>query len=141
MINIVIDTNVIIAALRSRLGASFRLVELIGKGKFETFLSVPLALEYEAVSKRMLPELTALQDEDIDTLINYVCKVSQRMEIFFLWRPFLRDEKDDMVLELAIRSNCEFIVTHNLKDFGGVGRFGIEAITPKEFLKTIGELP
>ena len=61
-------------------------------------------------------------------------------EIFFLWRPFLKDPKDDMVLELAVEAEVEYIVTHNLKDFNGVEHFGIKAITPKEFLQIIGEI-
>ena len=61
--------------------------------------------------------------------------------IFFLWRPFLKDPKDDMVLELAVEAEVEYIVTHNLKDFHGAEHFGIKAITPKEFLRKIGEIP
>ena len=59
-------------------------------------------------------------------------------KIFFLWRPFLRDPDDDLVLELAVEAGCAYIVTHNLRDFEGVERFGLRAVTPKRFLDIIG---
>lgn len=138
MTNVVIDTNVLISALRSNRGASFKLISLIGTGKFDISLSVPLLIEYEAVSKRR--KFEELIDTDIDNLLNYLCKVADKRDIFFLWRPFLKDPKDDMVLELAVEAGCEFIITYNLDDFKGVEQFDVEAITPKQFLIKIGEL-
>jgi putative PIN family toxin of toxin-antitoxin system len=138
MINVVIDTNVLISALRSNRGASFKLISLIGTGKFDISLSVPLLIEYEAVSKRK--KFEHLIDVDIDDLLNYLCKVADKRDIFFLWRPFLKDPKDDMILELAVEAGCEYIITYNLDDFKGVEQFGVEAITPKKFLIKIGEL-
>ncbi|GAA5523001.1 putative toxin-antitoxin system toxin component, PIN family [Aliifodinibius salicampi] len=138
MINVVIDTNVLISALRSNRGASFKLISLIGTGKFDISLSVPLLLEYEAVSKRK--KFDHLIETDIDDLLNYLCNVADKRDIFFLWRPFLKDPKDDMILELAVEAGCEYIITYNLDDFKGVEQFGVEAITPKQFLIKIGEL-
>lgn len=138
MINVVIDTNVLISALRSNQGASYKLISLIGTGKFDISLSVPLLIEYEAVSKRK--KFEHLIDTDIDDLLNYLCKVADKRDIFFLWRPFLKDPKDDMILELAVEAGCEYIITYNLDDFKGIEQFGLEAITPKQFLIKIGEL-
>jgi len=138
MISVVIDTNVLISALRSNRGASFKLISLVGTGKFDISLSVPLIVEYEAVSKRKRFE--HLIDTDIDNLLNYLCKVADKRDIFFLWRPFLKDPKDDMVLELAVEADCEYIITYNLDDFKGIEQFGVEAITPKQFLIKINEL-
>ncbi|MCP9291137.1 putative toxin-antitoxin system toxin component, PIN family [Gracilimonas sediminicola] len=138
MLSVVIDTNVIISALRSNQGASFRLVSLIGTGKFNISLSVPLLLEYESVSKRK--RFGHLIDQDIDDFLNYLCKVADKRDIFFLWRPFLKDPKDDMILELAVEADCEYIITYNLGDFRGIDHFGLKALTPKEFLIKIGEL-
>ncbi|MDZ7693706.1 MAG: putative toxin-antitoxin system toxin component, PIN family [Balneolaceae bacterium] len=138
MINVVIDTNVLISALRSNRGASFKLISLVGTGKFDISLSVPLSIEYEAVSKR--EKFKYLIDTDIDDLLNYLCKVADKRDIFFLWRPFLKDPKDDKVLELAVEAGCEYIITYNLDDFKGIEQFGVEAITPKHFLIKIGEL-
>jgi predicted nucleic acid-binding protein len=64
--------------------------------------------------------------------------VSIRQAVFYLWRPFLRDPKDDMVLELAVAAGARFVVTHNKRHFDGTGRFGIEAVSPSELLKKLG---
>jgi putative PIN family toxin of toxin-antitoxin system len=134
---IVIDTNVLLAALRSRRGASFTLLSLVGGRRFEVNVSVPLVLEYEDAAKRMSREI-GLSHADIDDVLDYVCRVSRHRKIFFLWRPFLSDPKDDHILELAVESACDFIVTHNVRDFRGADRFGLRAVTPHEFLKLIG---
>ena len=140
MLEAVIDTNVLISALKSKRGASFRLLTLIGQNKFNVNLSVPLILEYEDVAKRLIGEI-ALNEEDINDILDYICSVSNRREIFYLWRPFLKDPKDDMVLELAVTSNCDMIITYNKKDFKGVEKyFGIRVLSPKELLFEIGEL-
>lgn len=136
---IVVDTNVIVAALRSRRGASHRLLRLIDRGKFEINISVPLVLEYEDAGKRIAKEVV-LRDEDIEDLVDYICKVANHHKVYYLWRPFLRDPKDDMVLELAVSGGCEIIVTYNVKDFEGVEAFGLKVMTAKEFLEQIGEL-
>ena len=140
MLEVVIDTNVLVSALKSKRGASFRLLTLIGQNKFNVNLSVPLILEYEDVAKRLIGEI-ALNEEDINDILDYICSVSNRREIFYLWRPFLKDPKDDMVLELAVTSNCDMIITYNKKDFKGVEKyFGIRVLSPKELLFEIGEL-
>jgi putative PIN family toxin of toxin-antitoxin system len=134
---IVIDTNVFVSALRSSQGASHRLLMLVGVADFEIALSVPLVLEYEDVAKRM-PESTGLSDGDVDDIIDYLCSVAHLQEIHFLWRPVLRDSRDDHVLELATEAGCAVVVTHNVRDFAGSERFGVTAITPREFLRSIG---
>lgn len=136
---IVIDTNVIIAGLRSRNGSAFRLLELVGSGQFNIHLSVPLVLEYEDVLLRQLPNLT-IDASDIQNFIDFHCAVASHHQIFFLWRPYLRDPKDDMVLELAVKAECDSVVTYNTRDFVGIEQFGINAITPAEFLDSIGAL-
>ena len=137
---IALDTNVLITALRSSLGASYKLLTLIGQTEaFEINLSVPLVLEYEEVTKRLSADI-GLTHEDIDDILDYLCTAANKRDIFFLWRPFLKDPKDDMVLELAVEASCDFIVTYNEKDFRGSETFGLEVITPKAFLQRIGEL-
>ena len=140
MRRIVIDTNVLVAALRSKRGASSLLMRLVGTGKFETHVSVPIVFEYEEVAKRTALEV-GMPIEAVDAVIDYLCKASVHREIHFLWRPYLRDMDDDFILELAVESQCDAIVTYNKRDFEGVDRFGLRAITPKEFLEEIGELP
>jgi putative PIN family toxin of toxin-antitoxin system len=134
---VVIDTSVFISALRSRRGASYRLLMLIGGKQFEIALSVPLVVEYEDAAKRM-PDATGLEPGEVDDVIDYLCSVAHLQEIHFLWRPALRDARDDHVLELAVEAGCRIIVTHNMKDFVEAERFGIEAVTPGEFLGRIG---
>lgn len=133
---IVMDTNVFISALRSRNGASFKLLEMVGTGRFDLILSVPLFLEYEDVSKRQSRSL-GLRHSDIDDILDYLCSAGELREIFFLWRPYLKDPLNDMVLEAAVESGCGYIVTHNIKDFAGVGRFGVKAIRPGAFLREL----
>ena len=133
---VVLDTNVFISALRSKRGASYQVLRQIGKEKFEIALSVPLVLEYEDVAKRQSRQI-GLTHSDIDDVLDFVCRVGQHHAIHFLWRPQLRDPEDDMVLELAVEAEADFIVTHDVRDFAGTERFGVRVITPQEFLETI----
>ena len=136
---IVADTNVFVTALRSQFSASYKLLSLIDKEKFKLNLSVPLALEYEAVAKRMIGEI-ALNEQEIDDILDFVISNSNQWDIYYLWRPQLKDPGDDMVLVLAVTANCNYIITYNVKDFKGIEKFGIEVITSKEFLEMVGEL-
>jgi len=136
---IVIDTNVIIAALRSKRGASSKLLSLFGTDLFDIHDSVPLVLEYEDVIQRQRASL-GLSNRDVSDFINSLCALAQHHEIYFLWRPFLSDANDELILELAVSAQCDYIVTHNLSDFKGIEKFGVKAITPREFLQIIGEV-
>ena len=137
---VVIDTNVLVSALRSRDGASFLLISLLGKDEtFDIYISVALILEYEDAAKRLLGKIEITEDV-INEVIDYICLIGKEQQVFFLWRPFLKDPGDDMVLELAVAAGCNFIITHNKKDFKNIEDFGIQAISPVEFLRTIGVL-
>ena len=133
MYRVVLDTSVFVAALRSRRGASFELISRVGAESFEVALSVPLVLEYEDALLRHLPE-SVFTEDDVRNLIDYVCDVAVQQEIFFLWRPFLSDPKDDHVLEVAVAARCNAIVIHNIRDFRGAAKFGIDVMTPGRFL-------
>ncbi len=136
---VVVDTNVMVAAARSRLGASFALVSRIGSKGFEIALSVPLVLEYEDALLAH-QQHTQLSRQDIGAILDYLCSVAKLQEIFFLWRPTLRDPKDEMVLELAVAAEASVIVTYNRRDLEPAESFGIKLSTPLEFLREIGEL-
>ncbi len=140
MVQIVLDTNVLVSALRSTRGVSYQLFLLLGGADFEINLSVPLVLEYEDVAKRIAPEF-GLTDDDIDDMLDYLCAVGNKHAIHFLWRPVLRDSKDDHVLELAVEAGAHMIVTHNLKGFVAAEQFGIRALSPGEFLRDLGGRP
>jgi putative PIN family toxin of toxin-antitoxin system len=136
---VVLDTNVLVSALRSHKGASFKVVSLIGKGLFHLSISVPLVLEYESAAKR-ISKLVGLKYTDIDDIVDYICKVAEHRDIYYLWRPFLKDPKDDMVLEVAVESESDYIVTHNVRDFAAIEQFGLETVTPRQLLESIGEV-
>jgi putative PIN family toxin of toxin-antitoxin system len=131
---VVLDTNVLISAFRSRRGPAFALVSRIGSGSFEISISVPLVFEYEEVLHRA----TSLEDLEVLSVLRFLCSVAHRQKIFYLWRPLLPDPKDDMVLELAVASRSRFIVTYNQRDFLPADRFGIESLKPEELLRRIG---
>jgi putative PIN family toxin of toxin-antitoxin system len=133
-VRVVLDTNVLVSAFRSREGVSFRLLSQLREGRFEISISVPLVLEYEDVLLRA----TTLSEESVLAVVRYLSSVAHRQKIFFLWRPSLPDPKDDMVLELAVASRTQYIVTYNGKDFAAAERFGIQVVTPKAFLDVIG---
>jgi putative PIN family toxin of toxin-antitoxin system len=138
---IVMDTNVLVAALRSKKGASYKLLSLINAEIFQLNISIPLIFEYEDVIKRDLSISSSLNETEIDSILDYICAVANKHEIFFLWRPYLHDPKDDFILELAVEAQCKYIVTYNKADFTGIESFGLKALTPKEFLQLIGEIP
>jgi len=133
---VVLDTNILVAALRSRRGASFQVVSEVGRDRFELVVSVPLVVEYEeALTKTRPPEVT---EADIAVFLDYLCSQARLQEIFYLWRPHLRDPKDDLILEAAVAGNCQAIVTHNQRHFGGAAAFGIQVLSPVEFLRLLG---
>ena len=134
---VVFDTSVLVAAVRSRQGASFALINSIPNAQFQLCLSISLYLEWQAIMTRgehLLPGRTA---EDTLGFLRYLASQAHLQEIHFLWRPHLPDADDDMVLELAFAAGCTYIVTHNVKDFHGSEELGITAITPRDFLKLI----
>jgi putative PIN family toxin of toxin-antitoxin system len=137
--DIVIDTNVIIAAMRSKQGASNLLLRLLGTSTWKAHISIPLIFEYEEVCYRSLSSF-GLSHEQINDFLDYLCTVCSHHKIFYLWRPYLKDADDDFLLDLADEASADFIVTFNKKDFVGIGKFAIEALTPKEFLQKTGDL-
>jgi predicted nucleic acid-binding protein len=105
----------------------------VGRSHFEPIVSTALLAEYEDVLKRpgLVPALTG---GDVDDFLDYFLSESIPCKVHFLWRPQLRDAGDDMLLELAVAGGAEFIVTHNLRHFGGTEAFGTRAVTPTQFL-------
>jgi predicted nucleic acid-binding protein len=137
---IVIDTNVLVAAARSNAGASFELLRLFAAGdaRWEWNVSAALILEYEAVLKReqhRQGRSLAL----VDRLLDDIAARANRHAIFYLLRPYLADPNDELILELelALASASSYIVTYNRSDFRDTERFGLKVLTPAEFLRTI----
>jgi putative PIN family toxin of toxin-antitoxin system len=138
-IRVVIDTNVVASGLRSRAGASYRILSMLGRDVFTPVVTVPLVVEYEKTLHE--PRVAVpFSPEEVERYLNYFCSVSDCRAVHFLWRPFLRDQKDDMVLEAAVSGQCRYIVTFNVADFAGADRFSVQAIRPRDFLIRTGEL-
>lgn len=127
---IILDTNVLVTALRSSQGASFRLLSLVDSGQFQLHVSAPLVAEYESVLKR---GMLALSCEQIDDVTDFICARAEHHKIYYLWRPMLKDPGDDFVLELAVKAQAQ-IVTWNVSDFKPSLRLGVRVQTPREFL-------
>jgi putative PIN family toxin of toxin-antitoxin system len=136
---IVLDTSVLVAAARSRNGASFALVSALPHPRFQICLSVAVYTEWQAILSR--PEhLPPGADADAAIgFIRYLASLAHLQDIHFLWRPFLRDPDDDMLLECAVAAGCAYIVTHNIKDFRRTEQLGVKAVTPGQFLQILKE--
>src|SRR5438046_1746158 len=131
---VVLDTNVLVAAARSRRGTSFALVNSIPAREFQPCLSVNLYAEWQEVLTRAENLPPGQSPEAALAFLRYLANQSHLQEIHFLWRPFLHDADDDMVLELALAAACRHIITHNVSDFGGSEQLGVTAISPRDFL-------
>ena len=132
-LEVIIDTNVLIAALRSRRGASFELLRQVGDARWRLHCSTALLLEYEEVARRQAAELWA-QPEQVEDVLDFLAANAQEHAISFRWRPLLPDPDDDFIVELAVSAGARYIVTHNVRNFAGVERFGIEIVTPAQML-------
>jgi len=135
----VLDTDVIVAAVRSARGASRALLEAIHSRRLVGLVSVPLLLEYEAVLSR--PEHTrarGLSLAEVDVILDGLAGVMEPVVLHYLWRALLRDGDDDMVLETAINGRASAIVTFNLRDYGDVpATFGFELLRPTDCLRRL----
>ena len=133
---VVLDTSLLVAAARSKGGASHALLSRMPDIRFQPVVSVPLFLEYRAVLLR--PEnLLQRSPAQAEGFLDFLLSASHLQEIFFHWRPALPDPDDDLILELAVAAGCRYVVTHNLRDFRGTEKWGITAVTPGDFLKVI----
>jgi putative PIN family toxin of toxin-antitoxin system len=133
VIRAVIDTNVLIAALRSSSGASHQILLAADRGDFEVALSVPLLAEYDDVSARQDVGIT-IPSASVDAIIGRIAQIAHKQQIYYLWRAILPDPKDDMVLELGIAAGASHIVTFNRRDFRPASEFGISVVAPSDFL-------
>ncbi len=135
-VHLVLDTNVLVAALRSKQGASNKLLRIIASGRASIAVSVALVLEYEDVLQRP-HQVPGFPPGDVSRFIDAICAVATHQEIFYTWRPRIPDPDDEIVLELAVASGASHIVTHNLRHFKIAKKFGIRVVSPSELLKEI----
>ncbi len=136
---VVLETDVLIAGLRSPSGASAELLRLARRSRFTLLVSVPLFIEYEAqctVADHMAE--AGLVQKDVDDFLDALAAIAQPVAIHYSWRPQLRDPADEMVLETAVNGVAQILVTFNRRDFGTApGRFGIEMLLPSEALRRL----
>ena len=140
-VRIVLDTSVLVAATRSRNGASFRLLAMLPSPEFQIALTVSVYTEWQAVLTRPEHRPPGATAEDVQAFLRYLASLAHLQDVHFLWRPFLRDPDDDMVLECAVASSSPFIVTHNIKDFRRTSELKVQAITPADFLNLLRSKP
>lgn len=136
---IVLDTDVVVAALRSPTGASAAIVRAARAGRTTIVVSVALALEYEAVCHEAEHRLAAgLSEQEVDTFVTAIIAMAEPVRTHFLWRPQLRDPGDEMVLEAAVNGRAAALVTFNIRDFGTApAAFGVEVLLPREAIRRI----
>ena len=130
---LVLDTDVVVAAMRSPAGASAAILRSIRQGQATLLLSVPLAVEYEAVCQKAEQRVAAgLSESEVDIFVTAVIAMAEPVEMHFLWRPQLRDPNDEMVLEVAVNGKADALVTFNVRDYGNVpSRFGVDLLLPR----------
>ena len=136
---IVIDTNVLVSGLRSNQGASYKLLSILNDRRWQVNVSTALMYEYEEILKDASKGL-GLTLQDVDLAINAICNIANFHPIFFLWRPMLKDADDEFLVDLAFNAQADFIITYNQKDLQAVEKFGIQVVTPKQFLQIVGEI-
>jgi putative PIN family toxin of toxin-antitoxin system len=136
---LVLDTDVVVAGMRSPRGASAELLRRIGRGQATLVLSVAMALEYEVICHLADHRLASgLCDDEVAAFLDELVALSEPVSTWFRWRPQLRDSGDEMVLEAAVNGEAAAIVTFSLRDYGAApGRFGIEVIRPADALRRI----
>jgi len=136
---IVLDTSVVVAALRTRLGAGNAVLRLVAQRRLVALATPPLFLEYEDVLKRPEHRLAhGLPPEAIDRFLAELAALIEPVEVHFQWRPQSRDPNDEMVIEAAINGQADALVTYNVADFAGpAGRFRIPVLRPADLLRRV----
>jgi putative PIN family toxin of toxin-antitoxin system len=139
---LVLDTDVLVAAIRSGTGASQRVLRAALERRCTLLLSVPLVIEYQAVMTRSEHlKASGLSADEIAELLDALIKVAEPVRLAFLWRPQLADPNDEMVLEAAVNGSADRLVTFNRKHFADVGtRFGIVVCGPGDVVAALEDI-
>ena len=138
---VVLDTSVLVAGLRSQLGASNRVLFAVAERRCVPLVTTAIFLEYESVLLRAEQQLAAgMNSVDVEGFLAAFASAAEPVELNFLWRPQLRDPADEMILEAAVNGRAAAVVTHNVDDFRpATTQFGVRTLTPAEFLKELAK--
>ena len=133
------DTDAVVAAMRSPVGASAALIRAVRQRQATLLLNVPLALEYEAVCRRSEHrEKSGLSGQQVEIILDAIIAMGEPVPTHFLWRPQLRNPNDEMVLEAAVNGRADALVTFNVRDYGtAAAQFGVEVLLPREAIARI----
>ena len=133
------DADAVVAAMRSPAGASAAIIRAVRQRQATLLLSVPLALEYEAVCRRSEHrEESGLSVKQVEIFLDAIIAMGEPVRTHFLWRPQLRDPNDEMVLEAAVNGRADALVTFNVRDYGTTpAQFGVEVLLPREAIARI----
>ncbi len=136
MLRVAIDTSVIIAAARSRRGASSLLIDWLDDGLFEAVISATLALEYEEILRREVQGVW-WSAEEVTRFVDFMCSACVRIAPKASLRPCLSDPDDEFLVDLCVEGLADYLVTHNVRDFAGASAYGVKAVTPGAFLQLV----
>jgi putative PIN family toxin of toxin-antitoxin system len=138
-VRLVLDTDAVVAAMRSPAGASAAIIRAVRLRQATLLLSVPLAIEYEAVCRRSEHRAAAgLSSRQVEIFLDVIIAMGEPVQTHFLWRPQLRDPNDEMVLEAAVNGGADALVTFNVRDYGTApAQFGVEVLLPREAIGRI----
>ena len=133
------DTDTVVAAMRSPGGASAAMIRAVRRKHATLLLSVPLAIEYEAVCRRSEHrEASGLSGQQVEIFLDAIIAMGEPVPTHFLWRPQLRDPNDEMVLEVAVNGRADALVTFNVRDYGTApAQFGVAVLLPREAIARI----
>ena len=133
------DTDAVVAAMRSPAGESAAIIRVVRQRRATLLLSVPLAMEYEAVCQRSEHrEESGLSVQQVEIFLDAIIAMGEPVRTHFLWRPQLRDPNDEMVLEAAVNGRADALVTFNVRDYGTTpAQFGVEVLLPREAIARI----
>jgi len=134
----IVDTNVLVSALWSRRGAAFEIFAQLRRGAWRIVLSNHLLFEYEEVTKRKAKEMR-LTLRGVDDVLDAVCAAAEERQLGPAWIPRLKDPDDEPLLQLAVEAEVPIVVTRNVRHLKPAERFGIEVVTPAEFLAKLRE--